>query len=60
MLSTREWRRNRDRAGVLLGLVYKAPKGEAREKAWRIYRDWADARITFEEAKRRLERLSAR
>ena len=54
MLSTREWRRNRDRAGILLGLVYRA--GNTSE-AWRIYRKWANAEITYEEARKRLLEL---
>ncbi len=53
---TSEWRRNRDKAGILLGLVYDA--GNTSE-AWEIYKQWAGARISFGEAKRRLERLAA-
>ncbi len=55
MLSTREWRRNRDREGILLGLVYRAGKTT---EAWRVYREWANAEITYEEARKRLLELA--
>ncbi len=60
MLSTREWRKNRDQAGVLLGLVYKTPKGEARERAWRVYEKWANAEISYSEAEKRLKKLAGK
>ena len=58
MLSTKEWRRNRDRAGILLGLVYKVPRDEAREKAWQVYRKWANAEISYREAEKKLRELA--
>jgi len=58
LFSTKEWRKNRDRAGILLGHVYKTPKGEAREKAWRVYKKWANAEITYEEARKQLEEIA--
>ena len=60
MLTTREWRKNRDRAGILLGLVYSTPEGRARERAWSIYRKWANAEITYSEAEKRLRELAGK
>jgi len=55
LLSTKEWRRNRDRAGILLGLVLKAGNTD---EAWRVYKQWANAEITYTEAKKKLEELA--
>ena len=57
MLSVKEWRRNRDRAGILLGLVLEAGNTD---EAWRVYKKWANAEITYEEARKRLRELAAR
>ncbi|MEB3760302.1 MAG: hypothetical protein GSR81_05580 [Desulfurococcales archaeon] len=59
MLSLNEWRRNRDKAGILLDLVYNAQDG-AKEKAWQIYKKWANAEITCKEAKKQLEKLAGK
>lgn len=55
----REWRKRRDQAGILLGYVAKAVKASHGEEAWRIYEDWRSWRISFEEARKRLEKLLA-
>ena len=56
--SLREWRRNRDRAGELLYLVGQTPRGPLRKQAWRVYRRWANAEISYTEAKKRLQELA--
>ncbi len=58
-MTVKEWRKLRDQAGILLGLMDYVPecrKGEA----WRIYYLWRDCKITFREAKRRLKSLKSR
>ena len=55
MFSTKEWRKNRDRAGILLGLVLEAGNTD---EAWRIYKKWANAEITYEEARKQLEEIA--
>ena len=55
--STGEWRRNRDQAGILLGLVLEA--GNTGE-AWQVYRKWANAEISYHEAEKRLRELARR
>jgi len=55
MLSAGEWRRSRDKAGILLGLVLKAGNTD---RAWQVYKQWANTEITYEEAKKRLQRLA--
>ena len=52
-----EWRRLRDQAGILLGYVAKATRAGRGEEAWRVYEEWKNWRISYEEARRRLERL---
>ena len=54
-----EWRQLRDQAGILLGYVAKAVKAGKSDEAWRVYEEWKNMRISYEEAKRRLERLLA-
>ena len=54
----REWRR-RNQAGILLGYVAKAVRAGRGEEAWRIYEEWRSWRISFEEARERLEKLVA-
>ena len=54
-----EWRRLRDQAGELLYLVVKARRlGRGRE-ARSIYEEWRSEQISYEEARRRLEKLLA-
>ena len=55
----KEWRRLRDQAGELLGYVVEAEEAGKGEEAWRIYEEWKSWRISYEEARRRLERLLA-
>jgi len=55
----REWRRLRDKAGILLGYVAKAVRAGRGEEAWRVYEEWRSGRIGFKEARRRLEQLLA-
>ncbi len=58
--SVAEWRKRRDQAGELLYIIAGIPRGSLREEAWRIYEDWQEERISFGEAKRRLEELMRR
>ena len=53
----REWRRLRDQAGILLGYVVEAEEAGKGEEAWRVYEEWKNWRISYEEARKRLERL---
>jgi len=55
----REWRRLRDQAGELLYLVVKARRLGWGEEARSIYEEWRSERISFEEAKKKLEQLLA-
>ena len=55
----KEWRRLRDQAGELLYLVAKADTMSRGREAERIYEEWRNGRLGFEEAKKRLERLLA-
>jgi len=55
----REWRRLRDQAGELYYMVIQAKKLGRREEAWRVYEEWRSWRISYEEAKKRLEKLLA-
>ena len=55
----REWRRLRDQAGELLYLVAKADTMGRGGEAERIYEEWRSKRISYEEAKRKLEQLLA-
>ena len=55
MIGTRRWRVNRDRAGILLGLVLEAG---GTEEAWEIYKQWAGAQMPYRRAKRLLRSLS--
>ena len=58
--SVREWRRRRDQAGILIHYVVQTPRGSSlRKKAWKVFEEWQEERITFEEARERLERLAA-
>ncbi|MEB3851780.1 MAG: hypothetical protein LRS49_04265 [Desulfurococcales archaeon] len=57
LLSTKKWRENRDRASILLGLVLKVGNTD---EAWQVYRQWADTKITFKEAEKRLRELAAK
>ena len=52
-----EWIRLRDQAGELLYLVAKADIMGRGEEAERVYEEWKNWRISYEEARRRLERL---
>jgi len=45
---------------MLLYLVARIPRGPLREQAWRVYRRWANAEISYHEAKRRLRELAAK
>ncbi len=54
-----EWRRLRDQAGELLYLVVKARRLGRGEEARNIYEEWRSERISYEEARRRLENLLA-
>ncbi len=57
--SVKEWRKNRDRAGILASRIYiihrVAPDLE--EEAWRVYEKWKRDEISFEEALKKLEEL---
>jgi len=55
--SLREWR---DQAGELLYLVGQTPRGPLRKQAWRVYKRWANAEISFQEAKKRLQEFANR
>ncbi len=55
----REWRRLRDQAGELLYLVAKADTAGRGGEAERIYEEWRNGKLGFEEAKKRLEQLLA-
>jgi len=58
-MSYQEWRRMRDQAGILLGMVVEAQRAGRGEEAWRIYEEWRSWRISYEEARKRLEELLA-
>ena len=55
----REWRRLRNQAGELLYLVAKADTVGRGGEAESIYEEWRSEKISFEEARRRLENLLA-
>ena len=55
----REWRKLRSQAGELLFLVGEAEDAGRGEEAWRIYEEWRTWKISFEEAKKKLEQLLA-
>ena len=55
----KEWRRRRNQAGELLARVFDAEDMGYGREAWRIYEDWKSEKISFEEAKKRLEKLLA-
>lgn len=54
----KQYRRLRDRAGILLGLVAKTSHGGQRKEAWRIYHAWRDGKLTYREALARLKKLA--
>ena len=54
-----EWRRRRNQAGELLYLVAKADTVGRGGEAESIYEDWRNEKISFEEAKKKLEQLLA-
>lgn len=56
-MRVKEWRKYRNQAGILLHLISLVPK-ERRSEAWRIYHEWRDWKIAFNEAKRRLMELA--
>jgi len=56
-MKVKEWRKYRNQAGILLHLISLVPK-ERRSEAWRIYHEWRDWKITFNEAKQRLMELA--
>ncbi len=51
----KQYRRLRDRAGILLSYVVDA--GNTGE-AWRIYHAWRDGKLTYREALARLKKLA--
>ena len=53
----KEWRKLRDQAGELYYMVIQAKKLGLREQALSIYEDWKNEKISFEEAKKKLEQL---
>ena len=55
MSIVREWRKDRDRAGILLYLVGKAGFSK---RAWSIYNKWLKYKISYREAKKKLEKLA--
>ena len=58
MMSLKEFRRERNRAGRLLGLVYDAMKQGRGEEAKRIYSMWKNGKITYRQALARLKKLA--
>ncbi len=59
--SVREWRKRRDQAGKLIYILTDIPRDSLlRKKAWRVYEDWQEERITFKEAEKKLRELAAR
>ncbi len=56
-MSVREWRRRRDQAGILIGMIRDLPPSKQREGR-RIYEEWRTWKISFTEAKRRLRALA--
>ena len=55
-LDIHRWRKHRNRAGVLQYLLAHVRDGR-QEEAEKIYRQWLEGKITFKEAKIRIERL---
>ena len=53
----REWRRLRDQAGELLYLVAKADTMDRGGEAEKVYEEWRTGRMSYEEARKRLEKL---
>ena len=58
--TVREWRKRRDQAGELHGIIAKIPRVPLREKAWRIFHQWQEEEITFKEAEKKLRELAAK
>ena len=52
-----EWRRLRDEAGELLYLVVRARRLGVGREAEETYREWLADRISYRDARERLERL---
>jgi len=52
-----EWRRLRDQAGTLLYLVTLAEKKGCGREAEKIYEAWRTWKISYDEAKKRLEKI---
>ena len=57
MMSLKEFRKQRNRAGILLGLVYDAMKQGRGEEAKKIYNMWRQGKITYRQALARLKKL---
>ena len=55
--SVEEWRRRRNQAGTLLYIIAGIPRSGRRE-AWRVYREWQENKVSYEEARRRLKALA--
>jgi hypothetical protein len=55
----REWRRRRNQAGELLARVFDAEDMGYGREAWQVYEEWRTGKLSFEEAKNKLERLLA-
>ena len=54
----KQYRRLRDKAGILLSLVAKTPRGPLRRHAWQIYHAWRDGKLTYRQALARLKKLA--
>ncbi len=57
MMSLKEFRKQRNRAGILLGLVYDAMKQGRGEEAKKIYSMWREGKITYRQARTKLKKL---
>ncbi len=56
-MTDKEFRKYRNQAGILIGLIVEIPR-EYRRTGWRIYEKWKNWKITYREAKQKLEKLA--
>ncbi len=59
MMTVEEWRKRRNQAGILIGMIYDLPP-EKRVEGRRIFELWRDWRISFAEARRRIKALAGK
>ncbi len=57
LMSVEEWRKRRNQAGILIGMIHDLPPSK-RAECRKVYEEWRKWRISFTEAKRRLKELA--